>query len=114
MTEAEAIRKSIENLQKMIGWVWSQNENNHASYKGICTMNRKLGFDWSWDYNPLCKIYGYTKNQCRGCPLAERYGKCADKESENAWFLMHKSKTWKTWLRYSAVSLTQLESLEST
>lgn len=109
MTEAEAIRKSIDHWERMIAWVETQPEFADVRYD---SMLRDIGAYPSGTYCALC-LYSYDNMVgCDGCILAVSIGRCEGEEITNAWGRTFRAETWDQWLKHAGIMWEQLKSLE--
>jgi len=105
MTQKEAIKDWIAHWERMIAWVEKQRPRDCTyMYRMVDAINEC----WDLAYCPLCKLYSFN---CTQCPMGNKYGACNNKNSENLYGQVHRSLTWKKWLKYAKEFLKQLKSL---
>jgi len=103
-----AIKNSIEHWKRMIKWAKKQNKE-HSVYQ--FSMKKIIKESWFTDDCKLCIKFKSDLRGCGDCPLDEKYGRCTNSNSGNAWSKVNASKKWGMWVKKAEIMLKQLESL---
>ena len=112
-----AIDRSIRHWERMIKWAKKQKKSLLVSGYDNPDMETEIGEYWNAYYCNLCKAFKTKEgdelcfNNKIYCPLADKYGECGVRGSENNFLRVHNSKTWGQWVYNANIMLKQLQSL---
>ena len=105
----QAIKESIKHHLRMARWVRTQPPDDPPN---CIDMRTAIKESWGAGDCNLCKLYNLIyRDKCIKCPLYKRYGQCNRKSVKNAYYKLHKSFTWKEWLKHNLELRRQLRSL---
>lgn len=97
--------KIIPHYERMIAWA----ENNpFAGTPSMDLMRRYIGESWGGLDCEFCKRY--TQN-CKGCPLFQKYGPCSSHAVSNLWQTLSYTGDFKKWAESAKKFLEQLKTL---
>ena len=108
MTQNKAIQESVDHWKEMIKWVEIQDPSSVVSPSD---MEDELDVYWTGNDCALCRYENNTQAACLKCPLAKKYGRCANEGTRNVWDKVYHASTWGEWLINARLMYYQLKSL---